>query len=197
MNRTLKRTRRNLKTALLVAIVGLGGTGALFAYVKGGGSIIPPALHKDGASVESPDVAISDAQENRATAPHQAVKPRVDVATTTIDDSSQLSTTHEQVNLPAGADKYAFSVNRALANTHLLAPGAEVVSANLDKGVLTLDFTAAFDRTYGTDDESRIINSISDTLAQFKEVDKVAFTVGGKRLTTLGNSDLSEPMPVR
>lgn len=202
MKKTLKRTRKTIRKSAVIAVLGLLGTGALFAYVKTGGSFIPPSMRREVAGqsenridTPAPDVEVRDDKPVRD---HQQRPSNVDIATTTIDDSMNPSTSHEKISLPHGADPYVFSVNKALESTKLMPSGAAATSAKLDSdGLLTLDFSAAFDHTYGTDDESRITNSIFETLAQFKEVKKVRLTVEGKPLNTLGSSDLSEPVDIR
>ncbi len=79
----------------------------------------------------------------------------------------------------------------------IMPKGTQILSAKLGKDkVLNIDFNQAFVKNFGGGGANSImlIGSIVDTMTQFKEISAVRFYVEGKRLETLGDYDLTEPV---
>ena len=102
----------------------------------------------------------------------------------------------EPMDVPKNADKYVFVIDKYLRSVKAVPQDAVLKTCKLENGVATLDFNKAFDRTYGTFDESTIINGILTVMGQFSEVSYVKFTVEGQKIDTLGNMDLTDPLEV-
>lgn len=138
-------------------------------------------------------------EEKRATAAAQQVEPSsakvVQVPRSTIKDN-ETNITSEPQAVPQGGDPMLVAVNAFLHNTPVVPKGAEAKSVKLVNGVATVDFNKAFLKSYGTDDESTVVNGLLAALGQFKGVEKAAFTVEGQPIDTLGASDLSAPVEV-
>ena len=108
----------------------------------------------------------------------------------------ELKFTEKQVDVPPDADPMVFAVNTYLRTTTIVPKDAQVNTVTVDEGIATLDFKAAFETTYGTFDESTVINGILATMGQFEDVSFVKFTVEGRQLETLGNMELIDPLAV-
>lgn len=109
---------------------------------------------------------------------------------------NELRFKQEQTEVPANVDPKVFAVNRYLRTAKPVPHDAELVSCTVEGSVATLDFNAAFGISYGTDDESTVVNGILATMGQFPDVSYVKFLVEGRELETLGNLDLTGPQDV-
>ncbi len=109
---------------------------------------------------------------------------------------NELRFKQEPAEVPANTDPKVFAVNRYLRTTKFVPQGAEVLTCTVDNSIATLDFNGAFATSYGTDDESTVVNGILATMGQFPDVAFVRFTVEGRPLETLGNLDLTDPQDV-
>lgn len=104
---------------------------------------------------------------------------------------------HPGITKPApDQDARVFAVNEYLTGLKVVPKAARATKCEIKDGVATIDFTPEFETTYGTEDEQTILKGLLTTMAQFKGVEKVRFTVQGHTLETLGNVDLTEPQPV-
>ncbi|MEO7454508.1 MAG: hypothetical protein ABIV13_07070, partial [Fimbriimonadales bacterium] len=66
----------------------------------------------------------------------------------------------EERKLAEGEDAVVQSVNDALASIPAVAPESRLVETSRDGDTLALKFTSNFTQTYGTDDESNVIQAI-------------------------------------
>jgi hypothetical protein len=103
----------------------------------------------------------------------------------------------EEVNVPTETDPHVYAVNRYLDLVPVVPEGAVLKSVTVENTIAVLDFSAEFASSYSTFDESTIVNGILTTMGQFPEVAYVKFMVEGKRLETLGNLDLIDPLEVQ
>lgn len=105
--------------------------------------------------------------------------------------------TKSQVDVPKGQDPYLVAVNTSLAHNPDIPADGKAIAAKVEGKTLVLDFGPSFERTYGSAEEGEILKSITGALEQFKELTHVQITVGGKPIETLGNVELTDPLPIR
>jgi hypothetical protein len=111
-------------------------------------------------------------------------------------DGGKLVFTRSSVQVPDDEDAKVYVVNRFLDNARLTDPGVRLISIKISDGVADLHFTPETDRTFGTDDESTLLNGILTSLGQFTDVKSAMFYAGDKRIDSFGNVDLTTPQPV-
>ncbi len=81
--------------------------------------------------------------------------------------------------------------------TKIFPKGAKINSITLDKDTAVVDLDSGITKNFvgGSTGEEFLINSVVDTLTDFKEVKQVRFLIDGKEVETLaGHMDLSEPI---
>ncbi len=100
------------------------------------------------------------------------------------------------LTVPPGADAHVFVLNDYLSRLKAVPQEARVNSVTVSDGVATIDFTSALRHGYGTEDEQMLVNGVCTVMGQFKNVNFVKFMVDGQSIDTLGNADLSQPLPV-
>jgi hypothetical protein len=110
--------------------------------------------------------------------------------------NEELKFRSETVQVPKDVDPRVFAVNRYLRTASFVPAEAELMTVTVQGGVATLDFNSAFYTSYGTDDESTVINGILAVMGQFKDVTHVRFLADGKPIDTLGNLELTDPLEV-
>lgn len=79
----------------------------------------------------------------------------------------------------------------------VIPKGTQLLAVTLHQDhVLDVNFNQAFTKNFtgGSTNAIMVIGSIVDTMTQFKEISAVRFYVDGKRLETLGDFDLTEPV---
>ncbi len=111
-------------------------------------------------------------------------------------DDNELKFRSEPVEVPKDVDPHVFVINRYLRTVTFVPKDAELKTCTIENGTATLDFNSAFFTSYGTADESTVINGILVAMGQFKEVSYVRIIVDGKPIDTLGNLELTDPLPV-
>lgn len=99
--------------------------------------------------------------------------------------------------VPAGEDKYVYSINRFLQEGNLVGPAAKALSAKLNGDTLTIDFSPELLSGYSSTDEGTIVNGITTAAGQFPEVNKVQITVEGQPIDSLGHLELAQPLPIQ
>jgi hypothetical protein len=108
----------------------------------------------------------------------------------------ELKFTSEQFEVPRNVDPHVYVVNDYLRATRFVPKEATVKTCVIEDGTATLDFTEAFYTSYGTEDESTVVNGILNVMGQFNDVSFVRILVEGKPIDTLGNIELTDPLPV-
>ncbi len=111
-------------------------------------------------------------------------------------DDHELKFRSEPVVVPKDVDPHVFVVNKYLRDTPFIPKDAELKTCTIEGDTATLDFNSAFYTSYGTEDESTVINGILAVMGQFKDVSFVRIIVDGKPIDTLGNLELTDPLPV-
>jgi hypothetical protein len=97
---------------------------------------------------------------------------------------------------PAGVDARVFVVNEYLKHTAMAEDGVRLLSVDVHDGVANLYFNSAFNRTFGSSDEQIILQGVGRSLGQFSEIQSMRFFADGEPVETIGNVELSEPIPV-
>jgi hypothetical protein len=175
----MANTRKNDRLPMALMVVGIAVLGSLGVYA---------ALTRNSA------------RDEKRAAVAQQVEPTKDTRVVQVPHSTitnnepDITTTPTAV--PVGKDPVLTAVNAFLRSTPVIPKGAEVKSVTIKDGLATVDFNKAFMRSYGTDDESTVVNGLLTALGQFKGVEKAVFTVEGQPIDTLGASDLSVPVAV-
>lgn len=166
-------------------IVGICGLGALAAYVKfSGASTVPDDMRKV-PNLQQPANNKDSSNDSKV----QLITPS--------RNGEDLKLGKHESTVPAGEDPRLFAVNHFLRESKIVPDDAKAVGIDVKDGLANIDVTPSFNQTYGTFDEEALLKGICESLAQFKDIDKVQFNVEGKVVSTLGNVDLSEPIPVR
>lgn len=173
---------RNDKLPVILIFIGALIVIALGIYVAQPGA----NQTEDGKPLEQK----SDVQINVVEDPTSITikKPQFLDGELTFDDST--------IEVPKGQDPKKFALNTYLAQLSYVPVEATVQSVTMDGSVAVVDFSEAIEAGYGTEDESILINGLLASLSQFEGVDWMRLTVNGKPLTTLGSSDLTDPLPV-
>jgi hypothetical protein len=182
---TKRKQKKSSKGPFLgLLLVGIIGLGSLAAYVKyGGASKVPDeirvASHKDkpvkGGTIE---------------------EVKVDLITPSRNGEDLKLGKHES-DVPKGEDPKVFALNHFLRESKIVPDDAKALHVQVKDGVALVDVTPSFNQTYGSLDEEALLKGMAATLAQFKDIDKMQFFVEGKVVESLGNVDLTEPLPVR
>ena len=164
---------------MVVAVLGLG---ALAAYVKyGGASKVPPEMQR------VPNLQRPSSKNEHST---------VDLVTPS-RNGTELKLDKHQSDVPAGEDPRLFALNHYLRQSKIMPADAKAIGIQVKDGVALIDVTPSFNQSFGSLDEEALLKGMTTTLAQFKEIQKVQFFSEGKVVSSLGNVDLSEPIPVR
>jgi hypothetical protein len=164
--------------------VGILGLGALAAYVKyGGASKVPPEVRR----IESAQPPAAQKEGERES---------VELVTPT-REGTELKLGKHRSDVPEGEDGRIFAINHFLRESKIVPDNARAIGIQVKDGVALVDVSPSFNQTYGSFDEEALLKGICATLAQFKGIEKVQFFVDGKSVETLGNVDLTEPIPVR
>lgn len=171
-------------------IAGLTVLGGLGAYAKMQGNKVPEAEMRTERAPQhrTPSVKAPDTQVKKDKTSVEIV--RVDY------QSENYKVDRDTRELETGQSPYLVAVNASLAHVDAVPAGAVATSAKFSDGKLALDFAAPFRRTYGTAEEGEIIQTILESLKQFKDVKSVLITEGGKSIETLGSVELTEPLEV-
>jgi hypothetical protein len=177
-----KRKKNQSNSALWwLALIGLAVVAGLGYYAKFGPANRVPAELAAPKRVE-PVEAEANEPEVRVMTPSYA--------------GDKLQFTEAKSKPGTGENPMVFAVNSFLSTSKVVESQARLQSVKVKDGVAYLDFSAAFGQTYGTEDEQTILEGVCRTMGQFKSVDRVQFLVQGKPLDTLGNVELTEPIPV-
>lgn len=97
---------------------------------------------------------------------------------------------------PKSKDSRVSAINAYLAKIPAVPKDARLLDMRMEGSTALLNFSAAIEAGYGTEDEQALVNGILATLAQFPDVRQARFMVEGKPLNSLGNIDLSQPQEV-
>lgn len=97
---------------------------------------------------------------------------------------------------PSGQDERVFAINKFLHESGVALEGAELLSCEIRDQIAYLNFNRAFDRTYGTEDEQTLVKGILQVMSQFEGFNSVQILIEGKPMQTMGNIDLTEPLPI-
>ena len=102
----------------------------------------------------------------------------------------------EPMDVPPNVDPKVFALNTYLRTVTFVPEDAVVKTVAVSNGVATADFNSAFYTSYGTADEATVVNGILAVLGQFPDVSSVLFKVDGEPIDSLGNLELTDPLPV-
>lgn len=179
-----KRSRNRVsRPAIIVTLLGVLGTGALAYYV------LSAPIQKQ-------------AQDRRVQQQQRVEKPGVqpDKKTVTVVEprygSEGLTFKATKTDTPKGQDPIVFAVNRFLRTVKAVPADAKLLSATVRGETVTLNFNGAIQAGYGTEDEQILVNGLLQTLEGVGGLKTARFQVEGQPLDSLGNLDLSGPIPV-
>lgn len=175
-----KKSKSQDKSVWALLLLGLGIVGALAAYVKfTPADRVPEPMRRPAVSSQKPTPA---AVQVWVFTPHAE---GIDIG---------FDRTHMPV--PEGVDPKVYAANEFLSKSKIAPEGARLVSAQVIEGEAQLHFNRAFDTTYGSTDESALIQGLQHTFGQFPDIQNLRFYVEDTPMSTTGNIDLSEPVPV-
>lgn len=174
---TRKRSGIAWKGALLLVMTLV--TAALVLYVKYG----LPGWKPTPEQAESQEPAPTRKPPLQVTVPVPKAKgDAVEWSTTTVQGIE-------------GEDPVMTAINSFLASTSIAPKDARLIDVSYEGGVIVLNFSSAFARTYSTDDENTLLRGIFRAVQQNSNARSIRFLVGGKPLVTLGGYDLTGEQP--
>ena len=196
-----KRTsvkKKSFKLPFLVLfLISLGAVVALARYVQMGHRLVPQDERRQTAADQTSEPIVRPSRGHRET-PRRPLtddqsgpfvfKPSM--------EGGKLTFEKEPVTVPDDEDPKVYVLNQFLQESKIVQPNARLLSVDLHDGVAALSFTQEMDQTYGTDDESTLLNGILANMGQFPEVKSVLFYAQGKQIDTFGDVDLSEKQDV-
>ncbi len=189
---TQKTLKRNKKSRTLpVILAGVVAFGGLLVYAKTVGNKIPDDQRSvQQTSGTSPKVGVESVQSAKPTE-----NTKVTIATPRYDGSELKVDKHERV-LAKGEDPYLIAINESIKTIKAVPESARAFSAKLAGDTLSVEFTPEMDKTYGTEDESALVNTLIASCEQFPTVKKLKLLVNGKSIETFGNVSLSEGLDI-
>ncbi len=99
--------------------------------------------------------------------------------------------------VPEGEDAKVFALNEFLKRSEIAPDDAKVVDVDLrEDGLARVDCNKAFEQTYGSFDEKKMLDGFASVLGQFPDVKTYVFEVENEPLKTLGDADLTAPISV-
>jgi len=179
-----KQTGKRVGPFVAMIAIGVLGLGALAAYVKYGDASRVPDEVRRVEPLQQSGSKKDDAPES------------VTLVTPSREGTELKLGTHKS-DVPKGEDPRIFAMNHFLRESKIVPDNARAVGIQVKDGVALVDVSPSFNQTYGSFDEEALLKGLCATLAQFQGIEKVQFFVDGKVVQTLGNVDLTEPIPVR
>ncbi|MEM4408302.1 MAG: GerMN domain-containing protein [Candidatus Caldarchaeum sp.] len=179
LHNPLRRTQGGTGPSLLWFLAGaaLAIFFALFWYVRVG----PPNTLQPKSQ---------DSVAKTSTFKHYARVPYL-----TIEDGEPRWTIREEEISPK-ADKLQEAINRFLEES-AIAPKAELTSVQVRGNQVELYFENLFEKSYGTDNDSLLLEGIFKAIKENSHYGTVVFLENGKPAQTLGNLDVEGPQKVR
>jgi len=183
--RKTNSTGRGVLTLMAMALLGV----VVFAgYVK----LTPSASHVADDLRAKPDPIVHDVHPKR---------PSVEVESS---DTPQLKVPvlhGEDVSLdklagktPSGVKPMVFVATETLKQ--LKIQGAKAIGVDIKDRNALVDFNPALDKGYGSMEEGQLIKSLQWALGQFPEIDTFQIVIDGEVKKSLGQLDLTDPIPV-
>ena len=108
-----------------------------------------------------------------------------------------------KITVTNDSDKYLAAVNCLLEApkeeelTKIFPKGAKIIGVDVEKNTAVVNLDSGITKNFvgGSTGEEFLINSVVDTLTEFKEINQVAFLIDGREVETLaGHMDLSAPI---
>jgi hypothetical protein len=128
-------------------------------------------------------------------APETTLKSQVRVPIARAEDDN-VKIESEVRDRNAGQDPVVIAVNSFLKETHIAPPDAQLLKTTFEDDHLVLEFNAAFNHTFGTDDERTLLKGILLAVKENSRAKTVSFYADGKEIETLGSVDLTGKTPV-
>lgn len=184
---------RAIATLMLVAALGVG---ALYAYVK----FTPAAQHvavADRRTTDSEDAPTPrrHSRESDTDGPDVSVKSSPDLKLRVPSvDGLNVKLGKSAGRVPDGIKPMVFISNATLKELNL--DKARALGVDIKNRNALVDFNEDIESGFGSMEEGMVIKALQTALGQFPEIDTFQFVVGGKALTTLGQADLTDPIPV-
>ena len=185
-----KRTKTSSANKGIVAILlmTLLGGGVLAGYVR----LTPQAAHVTTDRRQSePEVSILSRPDKIEEPTTQSVPQTLLIPTL---DGETIKLGKDAGTPPEGVKPEVYLVNATLQSLEL--PGARAVGVDIKNHIAMMDFNPSLQKGYGSIEEGNLVKSLQMALGQFKDINKFQIVIEGKAIDTLGNIDLSEPIPV-
>lgn len=168
--------------------LGALGVGVFAAYVNftPAAQHIPPALRK-------PEVEPKVPQTDVSVKPIQTPKVQTKLLVATIDGSEVRLV--EATSLPSGVTPMVYAATQSLHN--LGVEKARALGVDIHDRKATIDFSPELYQGFGSMEESQVVEALQLAMGQFPEIDTFEMRVDGQKVDTLGQLDLSDPIPVK
>jgi len=95
---------------------------------------------------------------------------------------------------PAGVKPMVYLANATLKELQL--DNAKALSVEVEDRNAKVSFNSALDEGFGSSEEGSVVKALQLAMGQFPEIDSFQFVIDGEVRTSLGQLDLSEPIPV-
>lgn len=167
------------------------GVGAVAEYVAQ-----TPSLRHAPELPQSPPTAIAPSPHRTSQTENAPAAQSVLVYVPSMD-ASGIVFSRQESPVADGEDPKLVAINAFLRASQIAPDGAEATDVQVQEGgSAVVTFNKAFDQTYGTFDEKKLIDGLRAALGQFGDVQEFAMVIDGKPITTLGSADLASPIQV-
>ena len=96
---------------------------------------------------------------------------------------------------PKGVDDRVYITTKTFESLGI--DGGRALSVDLKDGIANIDVNEAFaSHGYGSTEEGQVIKALQLALGQFKDIERFTMIFEGQQLDTLGNAELTDPIPV-
>lgn len=176
---------KSVAAVLLLTVVGVGG---LAAYV----GLNPKAAHVTSSTPPAaPDVSVRT-QPDAERQPQAPAAGLTLLVPSVVENDVKLGKEADQP--PSGVAPEVSLINQTLGA--LQVDGARALGIEVKERVAMVSFNPGIEKGYGTIEEGHLIKALRMALGQFKDIDKFQLLVEGKVVDSLGNIDLTTPVPV-
>lgn len=192
-------TKKSFKGFIpLLACTSLVALGALGSYVNNNRKAVPDS-ETNAEREAKPRVSIETnaTDSGRQQATQKFAGEKVEVFLAKAGQGDEVTFEGKEMKVANGENPKQFALFESLKGIPVFPKDARILGIDQSGSHLIVQFNDKIEAGYGTDEEATILNCMRKALEQFKDVQTFSLEANGKPLTTLGQFDLSKPIPVR